>query len=91
MLYFQNSYYSTDEIKMLDDCFCTKQITCLFNMEICIHDSTEPYNLRLHQCWRKDIRRIKSYIQLSANHVFVCHINLYNTMYMYILFQRNIM
>ena len=31
----------------------------------------------------------KRFIQLSANHVFVCHINLYNTMY--ILFQRNIM
>ena len=37
------------------------------------------------------LEELKRFIQLSANHVFVCHINLYNTMYMYILFQRNIM
>jgi len=35
------------------------------------------------------LEELKSFIQLSANLVFVCHINLYNTMY--ILFQRNIM
>ena len=37
------------------------------------------------------LEELKSFIQLSANLVFVCHINLYNTMYMYIFFQRNIM